>query len=73
MRPVHRIVIEMGMRAPGESSEAGTLGLKLLFVFGPATGMMLSGVIIWNFPLIEERHREMAKELEAQRRSIGPG
>jgi len=52
---------------PGESTEAGTLGLKLLFVFGPATGMMLSGLIIWNFPLTEERHREIRQQLSARR------
>jgi GPH family glycoside/pentoside/hexuronide:cation symporter len=54
---------------PGASTEAGTLGLKLLFVFGPATGLMLSGLIIWKFPLTEEKHREIRRKLSAQRQT----
>ena len=52
---------------PGESTEAGTLGLKLLFAFAPATGLMLASLVIWNYPLTEERHREIRDKLQLSR------
>jgi len=59
---------------PGvDPSAAGTLGLKLLFVFGPATGLLLSGLVIWNYPLNEERHLEIRGALEAQRKAAASG
>ena len=57
---------------PGaDPSEAGSLGLKLLFVFGPATGLILTSLIIWNYPLTEDRHREIRDELSARRAAAG--
>jgi GPH family glycoside/pentoside/hexuronide:cation symporter len=53
---------------PGaENTEAAVNGLKYLFVFGPALGFFLCGVIAWNYPLTEEKHREVRAELEAAR------
>jgi GPH family glycoside/pentoside/hexuronide:cation symporter len=53
----------------GETTEAGTLGLKLLFSFGPATGLILASLMIWNYPLTEERHAEIRQQLADQRGS----
>jgi Na+/melibiose symporter-like transporter len=54
--------------APGAaSSESGLLGLKLLFVFGPAAGFVLAGLVAWNHPLDEARHRELRSDLERAR------
>jgi Na+/melibiose symporter-like transporter len=41
--------------------------LKLLFVFGPASGFLLSALIAWNYPLTEARHREVRARLESAR------
>lgn len=56
--------------SPGQTTEAGIQGLKFLFVFGPATGLILSSLIIWNYPLTEERHADIRKKLEAQRANL---
>ena len=47
--------------------EGSTLGLKLLFVFGPATGFLLCALIAWNYPLTEEKHQQLRGDLEAAR------
>jgi GPH family glycoside/pentoside/hexuronide:cation symporter len=47
--------------------EGSTLGLKLLFVFGPATGFLITALIAWNYPLTEEKHRVLRADLEASR------
>jgi len=53
---------------PGAASSAqGMLGLKLLFVLGPATGFVLAALIAWNHPLTPERHAELREEVEAVR------
>jgi Na+/melibiose symporter-like transporter len=53
---------------PGAANtEDAVNGLKYLFVFGPALGFFLCGVIAWNYPLTEEKHREVRAELEAAR------
>ncbi len=53
---------------PGAANTDGaSLGLKLLFVFGPASGFMLSALIAWNYPLTEARHREIRASLESAR------
>ena len=53
---------------PGEASSAeGLLGLKLLYVFGPATGFTLAAFIAWNHPLTATRHAQLRAELEAAR------
>ena len=47
--------------------EGSTAGLKLLFVFGPAAGMLLTALIAWKYPLTEDRHLALRAELEAAR------
>ena len=53
--------------------EGSTLGLKLLFVFGPATGFLLTALIAWNYPLTESRHLELRKKLAHARGKTPPG
>ncbi len=53
---------------PTENTEAATNSLKYLFVFGPALGFFLCGVIAWGYPLTEKKHREVRTALEARRR-----
>ena len=50
------------------ADEGSTLGLKLLFVFGPATGFLLTALIAWNYPLTESRHLELRQKLVHARR-----
>ena len=52
--------------------EGSTLGLKLLFVFGPATGFLLTALIAWNYPLTESRHLELRKKLAHARGKTPP-
>lgn len=49
------------------NSEDGLLGLKLLFCLGPATGFVLAGLIAWNHPLDEKRHKEIRALLAEKR------
>ena len=55
------------------ADEGSTLSLKLLFVFGPATGLLLTALIAWNYPLTESRHLEVRKKLAHARRKTPPG
>jgi Na+/melibiose symporter-like transporter len=50
-----------------EPTAGGLLGLKLLYVFGPACGFWLAALIAWNHPLTESRHREIRASLEKVR------
>lgn len=52
---------------PTANTEAATNGLKYLFVFGPALGFFLCGLIAWGYPLTEAKHREVRRALELQR------
>ena len=52
--------------SPG-AHEGSTLGLKLLFVFGPACGFLLTALIAWKYPLTEETHLKLRADLEAAR------
>ncbi len=54
-----------------EPTEGGLLGLKLLYVFGPACGFWLAALIAWNHPLTESRHREIRANLETVRGRSG--
>lgn len=47
--------------------EGSTLGLKLLFVFGPSTGLLLTALIAWRYPLTETKHRELRQALARSR------
>jgi Na+/melibiose symporter-like transporter len=51
------------------NTEEATNSLKYLFVFGPALGFFLCGVIAWGHPLTEAKHREIQAALIAQRGS----
>ena len=51
--------------ATGEITEEGLLGLKLLFVLGPASGFVLAALIAWNHPLDEAQHRKLREQLAA--------
>lgn len=42
-------------------------GLKLLFVFGPAAGFILTAIIAWNYPITEKYHLEIKKQIEKSR------
>jgi Na+/melibiose symporter-like transporter len=53
--------------------EGSTLGLKLLFVFGPSTGLLLTALIAWKYPLTEARHRELRAALATARGRDNPG
>ena len=55
------------------NSEEATNGLKYLFVFGPALGFFLCGVIAWNYPLTEARHREIQAAIVVDRASRARG
>ncbi|MGI9323572.1 MAG: MFS transporter [Pseudomonadales bacterium] len=50
-----------------DSSAQGLLGLKLLYVFGPATGFTLAALIAWNHPLTESTHSELREQLAQTR------
>ena len=50
-----------------EPTEAGLLGLKLFYVFGPAIGFWLAALVAWNHPLTESRHQQIRSELETMR------
>ncbi len=50
-----------------EPTEAGLLGIKLLYVFGPAIGFWLAAIIAWGHPLTQEKHQEIRSKLEALR------
>ena len=49
------------------TDEGSTMGLKLLFVFGPASGFLLTALIAWRYPLTEARHLELRKNLARAR------
>ncbi len=53
--------------AEAGTDEGSTLGLKLLFVFGPSTGFLLTALIAWRYPLTEPRHLELRKRLALAR------
>lgn len=55
--------------AGAANTEEATNSLKYLFVFGPALGFFLCGVIAWGYPLTEQKHREIQAALAVQRRS----
>ena len=52
-----------------ENSQAAINGLKYLFVFGPASGLILAATLLWKYPLDEAKHLEIRQQLEAQRAS----
>jgi glycoside/pentoside/hexuronide:cation symporter, GPH family len=58
-----------GTLGTGNSQEA-TNGLKYLFVFGPATGFFLCGLIAWNYPLTEAKQRELRAAIERDRAPV---
>ena len=47
--------------------DASVEGLKLLFVFGPAAGFILTAIIAWNYPITEKYHVEIKKQIEKSR------
>ncbi|MBL6690723.1 MAG: MFS transporter [Pseudomonadales bacterium] len=48
-------------------------GLKFLFATFPTIFYLASCVIIWNYPITEERQVEMRRELEAENRAMSAG
>ncbi len=44
-------------------------GLKFLFAMFPTVFYLASCVIIWNYPITEERHAELRSELEAENKA----
>lgn len=52
------------------NTEEATNGLKYLFVFGPATGFFLCGLIAWNYPLTEAKQRELREAIERDRAPV---
>lgn len=58
---------------PGHANTQEALtGLALLFALGPATGHLLSALLIWRFPLNEARQTEIRRELDAANQSPAP-
>lgn len=53
------------------NTEEATNGLKYLFVFGPATGFFLCGLIAWNYPLTEDKQRELRDAIDRDRVTRG--
>jgi|TARA_Y100000031_G_scaffold153528_1_gene198912 Na+/melibiose symporter-like transporter len=49
------------------STEESLLGLKLLFVFGPAAGFTIAALIAWNHPLDQKMHSELRQKLSEAR------
>lgn len=52
---------------PGGGTAEGMLGLKLLFVLGPAAGFALAALIAWNYPLDQKTHAELREKIDDAR------
>ncbi len=50
-----------------DNTESATLGLKLLFVFGPSTGFFFTALIAWHYPLTKDKHQSIREQLEQRR------
>lgn len=57
----------VGFETGPESSTEGLLGLKLLYVFGPAAGFTLAALIAWNHPLDQKSHAELRERIAQSR------
>lgn len=53
---------------PELNSPEQLFGLKFLFAMFPSIFYLSACAIIWNYPITEERHRELRKELEERNR-----
>ena len=57
----------VGFEPGPDSSREGLLGLKLLYVLGPAIGFSTAALIAWNHPLGPERHADLRARIAAAR------
>ena len=48
-------------------------GLSFLFAVFPSLFYLVSGALIWNYPITQTRHQAMREELEAARATAPPG
>ena len=48
-------------------------GLSFLFALFPSLFYLVSGAIVWNYPITETRHKQMRQELEAARAEAPSG
>ena len=55
---------------PELNSPEQLFGLKFLFAMFPSIFYLSACGIIWNYPITEERHRELRKELEEKNRVV---
>lgn len=56
----------------GSQNEPSAMaGLRFLFSTFPSLFFLTGALIVWNFPITEERHREIRAMLEAKRRAPG--
>ena len=59
--------------APGAATASGLLGLKLLYVFGPASGFVACALIAWNYPLNFAAHQKIRAQLAERSGRQTPG
>lgn len=51
---------------PGAATDAAALrGLQWVFALGPAVAHFVSALLVWNFPLDQEKHAQIRRELAA--------
>jgi Na+/melibiose symporter-like transporter len=58
------LVAWLGFAPQAGNSPAALEGLKYVFALGPALSHLLATLIIWRFPLDEQAHAEIRRELE---------
>ena len=53
--------------APGAANgEDELFGLRFLFSTFPSLFFLLGALIVWNYPITEERHAEIRRQIEAE-------
>jgi Na+/melibiose symporter-like transporter len=55
-----------GFVPSGSNSAEALRGVQWVFAIGPALCHLLSAVLVWNFPLDQRRHAEIAEQLRAR-------
>lgn len=62
--------IGFNTQAPEFNTEEQLFGLKFLFALLPSAFYLAACAIIWHYPITEERHAELRRELEARNQSM---
>ena len=63
-------IIGFNTVSPDLNSEEQLFGLRFLFAMFPSLFYLASCFIIWNYPITEERHAALRRELESKNRSL---